>query len=142
LSYTFKFIDHTADIAVEAEGDSLEELFTASAHAWKQSIFENIEIAALEEKQIKIIEPDQESLLVKFLDELNFLFQTKHWVYNFIKKINITKEEEWNLSAELTGEPFDEMKHRVNLEIKAVTFHQMEIRKKNGKYFTRIVFDI
>jgi len=134
MSGLYKFIDHTADIAVEAEADTLEELFTISAQAWKEIIFEGNIIEAAEEKKINITESDPESLLVKFLDELNFLFQAKKWICASIKEMEIKQDKEWKLKTILVGEPFNPSRHKVNLEIKAVTFHQMEIKKKNGKY--------
>jgi SHS2 domain-containing protein len=142
MSSAYKFVDHTADIAVDVEADSMEELFMASAQAWKETIFENNIIKEKEEKKIKIIESDPESLFVKFLDEMNFLFQTKKWICSSAGKIMIAKNKEWNLSSILLGESFDPERHIVNLEIKAVTFHQMEVKNINGKYSTRIVFDI
>jgi SHS2 domain-containing protein len=142
MSSAYKFIDHTADVAVDIEADSMEELFMVSAQAWKETIFENNIIEIKEEKKIKIAENDLELLLVKFLDELNFLFQTKKWICSFVKEISFQKNNAWSLSALLSGENFNEDKHPVSLEIKAVTFHQMEIRNKDGKFLTRIVFDI
>jgi SHS2 domain-containing protein len=142
LTSTFKFIDHTADIAVEVEADTIEELFTVSAEAWKKIVFEGAAILKKDEKRINIAEDDHGSLLVRFLNDLNFLFQAKKWVCSSIKEIIIKKNNEWNLSALLSGEPYNEKRHEVHLEIKAVTFHQMEIRKIKGKYSTRIVFDI
>jgi SHS2 domain-containing protein len=142
MACTYKFIDHTADIAVEVEADTLEELFSVSLQAWKETIFEGNIIEEIEEKKINIIETDLELLLVKFLNELNFSFQVKQWICGSIKDTEIKHDKEWQLNAVLLGELFNPSRHKVNLEIKAVTFHQMEIKKKNGKYSTRIVFDI
>ncbi|HVO76194.1 MAG TPA: archease, partial [Ignavibacteriaceae bacterium] len=64
------------------------------------------------------------------------------WACGSIKEIIIKKNKEWYLSALILGELFKEKKHSVNAEIKAVTFHQLEIRNISGKYSTRIVFDI
>jgi len=142
MASKFKFVDHTADIAVDAEADTIEELFIISAQAWKESVFGESIIEEKEKKKIDIAERDTELLLVKFLDELNFLFQAKKWACGSIKEIIIKKNKEWYLSALILGELFKEKKHSVNAEIKAVTFHQLEIRNISGKYSTRIVFDI
>ena len=142
MSSAYKFVDHTADVAVDIEADSMEELFMVSAQAWKETLFENNIIEEKEEQKIKITENDLELLLVKFLDELNFLFQTKRWICSFVKEISFQKNNAWSLSGLLSGEKFNEGKHPVSLEIKAVTFHQMEIKNIHGRYTTRIVFDI
>ena len=60
-----------------------------------------------------------------------------------VDKIQIQKnDDKINLKAIVTGENFDDKRHQLKVEIKAVTFHQIEIREVNNKYFTRIIFDI
>lgn len=143
MAWDYNFIDHTADIAVEVEGNTIEELFIASALAWKECVIENTEIDLLSDKKINIDDFSFEELLVHFLDELNFLLLTKKWVIGKINKIEIRKlNDRFKLNADISGENLDEKKHQLKVEIKAVTFHQMEIKKINNKFSTRIVFDI
>jgi SHS2 domain-containing protein len=143
MSWEFNFIDHTADIAVEVKAGTIEELFTASAFAWQESVIEKIEINLSDKHEINIEELSYEELLVRFLDELNFLFLTRKWIMWEINKIELQKDiDKIKLRAFVAGENFDEKRHQLKVEIKAVTFHQMEIKNVNGKYTTRIVFDI
>jgi SHS2 domain-containing protein len=143
MSCKFNFIDHTADIAVEVEGNTIEDLFVASAFAWQESVIEKDEIKLSDTREINIEELSYEELLVCFLDELNFLLLTKKWIPGRINKIEIKKRgDKFILTADVSGENVDEKKHHLKVEIKAVTFHQMEIRKVNNEYFTRIIFDI
>jgi len=143
MSWKFNFIDHTADIAVEVTGDTINDLFIASAFAWQESVFEKNGVNLSDEREINIEELSYEELLVSFLDELNFLLLTKKWIMGKVDKIQIQKnDDKINLKAIVTGENFDDKRHQLKVEIKAVTFHQIEIRKVNNKYFTRIIFDI
>jgi SHS2 domain-containing protein len=143
MSCKFNFIDHTADIAVEVEGDTIADLFIASASAWQESVVEKNKINFFIRKEIFIEGMSYEDLLVSFLDELNFLLLTKKWVSGNINEIEIKKtEDRFYLKAEIAGENIDENKHQIKVEIKAVTYHQMEIKKIKNKYSTRIVFDI
>lgn len=143
MSWEYNFIDHTADIAVEVKGDTIEEMFTASAFAWQESVVEKSWIKLSDEKEINVEELSYEELLVRFLDELNFLLSTKKWIMIDINKIEIKNtDDKLKLKAVVTGEKFDEKKHRLKIEIKAVTFHQMEIKNIDNEYSTRIVFDI
>ncbi len=143
MSWEYHFIDHTADIAVEVKGDTVEELFIASASAWQKSVIEKNEIKLVNKKEIKLNELSYEELLVSFFDELNFLLLTKKWIMGKIDKISINeKNEMYSLSVAVTGEEIDNSRHHLKVEIKAVTFHQMEIKKVNNKYSTRIIFDI
>jgi len=141
MSHSYKFIDHTADIAFEVSADSYEELFTASAEAWKEAVLENPQINGKEERKIIIKEDSLEELLVSFLNELNFLFLSKKWIFNSIKNISVKNNGVWKLNSVLLGEPLLK-EHIIKSEIKAVTFHQMDIKKINNNFTTRIVFDI
>jgi protein archease len=143
MSSEFKNIDHTGDIAVEVTADSITELLKVSALAWKNSVLEeNSEIDNKEIKKIKISERTLEELLVSFLSELNFLLQVEKWIFNEIDIIEVAEKDQWMLETTLLGELFDNNKHDLKTEIKAITFHQMNIEYINGIYKTKIVFDI
>lgn len=143
MSGTYRFIDHDSDIAIDVNGTSLEDLFTASAKAWKEVTVEKSNVSLKEINQINLEQPTSEELLVSFLDELNYLFHTKKWVTGNVEAIWVSEEDKiWTLSAKLKGEPYSELKHKTKAEIKAITFHQVNIKKSGIYYSTRIVFDI
>ena len=143
MSWTYNFRDHTADIAVDIEADSQNELFTAAAFTWRESISDDKNDGSFENKSLTFHDESLEILLVSFLSELNFLFQSEHWMMSSVQQIDIQKEKnDWNLSIMITGGYFDRNQMKLKSEIKAITYHQMEIREKNGKFSTRIVFDI
>ena len=140
----YKFIDHTADIAVEVMGSTLEDMFTASAAALHDSVVEKYVFENLkqEEKQLELEEESIEEVLVSFLSELNFLISASKWIFNAIKEIKIVKNGKWHLKANISGEAYDPAKHILKEEIKAVTYHQMNIVEENEIFKTKIVFDI
>jgi len=142
MSGSYKFIDHTADIACKVSGDTLEDLFIAAADAWRNSVVEEMSYCERETKQIEIESFSKEQLLVDFLNEINFLLFTRKWLTNLIIDISIeNNNDNWKLNAELEGMPLSE--HiKLKQEIKAITFHQMEIEKEGNKYSTLLVFDI
>ena len=143
MSANYRFIDHNADIEVEVSGSTLEELFTASAYAWKEVVTEKSPISNSSSYPLDLAQLSPEGLLVSFLDELNYMFQTKKWILGRIEAITIKQEDEdWVLTARLKGEPFSSLKHKAGVEIKAVTFHQPNIKKSGNFYSTRIVFEI
>ena len=92
MSWNYKFIDHTADIAFDVEADELNELFIASAQVWRESISDDMVAAASEEKSLEINEESLEVLLVSFLSELNYFFQSESWIMNSVRTIEIIKE--------------------------------------------------
>ena len=141
MSSRYNFIDHTADIALEVAADSIEELFTASAQGFKEAVVEAEPVITKEEFQLKLNSHSLESLLVSFLNELNFRLISKKKIFNNIDEIKIYRADfNFNLECILRENDVDE--NKIKTEIKSVTYHQMEIKKENGKYSTRIVFDI
>ena len=142
MSRSYEFVDHTADIAVELSGSSLDELFSAGAEAWIVSIVDEIKIEADDLLDIEISASSKEELLVTFLNELNYLLITKKWLCSSIQSMKIFNDiDGCELSAELKG---TKLKKDIQLkqEIKSVTYHQVEIIERDGNYSTLVVFDI
>ncbi|RQW06167.1 MAG: archease [Calditrichaeota bacterium] len=139
----YRTINHTADLAVELQADTIEDLFKTAARAWRNAVLEKSKVRKQETKKIELHSPMLDELLVETVSELNYLFSVGQWLFSDFKKLDIYEEnEEWYLTAMVTGEPFDEERHQVEAEIKAVTFHKMDIRRVNGKFKTTMVFDI
>ncbi len=140
---TYKQIDHTADVAVRLEGDNYEDLIRTAAAAWREVVLENSQGAPVEKKQLTFETSSLEELLVNCIDELNYLLTVKRWVFYTFEYLKVEKSEEiWKLNAEIAGELLDPQRHSIEIEIKAVTFHQLNIEKENGVYRTLLVFDI
>ena len=143
MSWSYKFLDHTADIAVDVEADALEELFIASANSWRDSISDDKNSISTERRSLVLSEDDLEILLVSFLTELNFIYQFESWLMDSLNHLQIShKNESWYLGAEILGHKFNQNEVNLKAEIKAITYHQMEIKERGGKFSTRIVFDI
>ena len=141
MSSNYKFIDHTADIAVELTADSIEELFIISAKAFNEAAVENGLQGVLQDFKLEIDSPSLETLLVSFLNELNFRIVYKRKISINISNVKIIQNDDnWNLQCILQENIID--KDKIKTEIKSVTYHQMEIKDENGTYSTRIVFDI
>ncbi len=142
MSRHFKFIDHTADIAAEIIGSSLEELFSAGAEAWLVSIVDEQKPEADDLLEIELSASSKEELLITFLNEINYLLIAKKWLYSSIQTMKIFNDTNGcELSAELKG---IQIKQDIQLkqEIKSVTYHQVEIIEADGNYSTLVVFDI
>ena len=89
----YKQIDHTADIAFEVSGESLEELFSVSVDAWRCSVVEETKYYERERKRIDLRASSKEQLLVEFLNEINFYLLTKKWLLSRVHEIEIKGEE-------------------------------------------------
>ena len=142
MSGSYKFIEHTADIAAEIAGGSLEELFSAGADAWLNSVVDKDDFEADDSFDVELVGSTVDELLITFLNELNYLLVTKKWLYLSVQSIKIFNDDEGcELSAELNG---IKLKNEIQIkhEIKSVTYHQVEIVNNNGIYSTLVVFDI
>lgn len=135
----YELIDHTADVGVKAYGKSLSEAFENAAKGMFDIITDSSEIENIGQYNIELEAPDLEQLLVDWLSELLFLNSAKNVVFGFFKvEIDDKKNK---LSAKVFGEKFDISKHKAGAEIKAVTYHMLEVKKKKP-FRVQVLFDI
>ena len=135
----YDIIDHTADIGVKAYGNTLSEAFGNAAKGMFDIITDKSKIESTGQYEITLHADDLEQLLVDFLSELLFLNSAKNLVFNSFKvKLN---EKTRELKASVYGEEFSLSKHKIGAEIKAVTYHMLEI-KKNKICSAQVLFDI
>jgi len=138
----YKFVDHTADIAAELEGSSLQDIFEAGARAWFSAITDDGSIESDDFLDIELSATSREELLITFLNELNYLLIAKRWLCLSIQSFKLYNDTEgFELSAELKGTQVS-IDFPIKHEIKSVTYHQVEIVEENGNYSTLVVFDI
>ena len=135
----YTLIDHTADIGIKAYGKSLSEAFENAAKGMFDIITDKSDIDSVGQYDIELSADDLEQLLVDFLSELLYLNSAKSLVFGFFK-VSLDQKQK-KLNAKVFGEKFDFSKHKIGTEIKAVTYHMLEI-KKNKKYSLQVLFDI
>jgi len=136
---TYELIDHTADVGVKAYGANLSEAFEHAAKAMFDIVTDNSEIENTGQYEIILEAPDLEQLLVDWLSELLFLNSANNLVFGFFKVELDEKKKQ--LNARVFGEKFDLSKHKIGMEIKAVTYHMLEVKKKKP-YHVQVLFDI
>ncbi len=136
---TYELIDHTADVGIKAYGKTLPEAFENAAKGMFDIITDSSEIESVGQYNIELEAPDLEQLLVDWLSELLFLNSAKNLVFGFFK-IDLDEKNK-KLTAKVFGEKFDLSKHKIGAEIKAVTYHMLEVKKKKP-YHVQVLFDI
>ncbi len=132
-------LDHTGDVQIKVLGNSLKELFINAAYALFDTITDADKIGFHLAETVEVSGIDKEELLVNWLSELNYLFLTESKIFG---KFDIELIKDNELSATVIGEKFNSYKHTFNTEIKAVTFHDLQIEKVGDHWETKIVFDI
>lgn len=142
MSDKYVYLDeHTADVAFIAYGDNLGEVFENAAEAMFNVITDIKKVEVKRCLSIRVEDSDLKGLLKKWLEELLFYFDAEGIVFSKFNVV-IKKDEIYVLDGEACGENFNIDKHPSGIEVKAVSYHWMEIGEKNGKKFVRVVLDI
>jgi len=132
-------IQHTADLAAEIYGRNLPELFENAAFAMFDMMADLDGLKAEESVRIKAEGPDQEGLLISWLNELLYTAYIKRIIFTEFRILSL---EENNLTAEAKGQKFKEGTNLIKSEIKAATYHDVKIEKTGSGYEVTIVFDV
>lgn len=138
----YEFLKHTADVAVRAYGSSLEDLFESAAIAMFGVMLEKIQNnpgSKPAEKEIAVSGRSYEDLLKAWLDELLFAFSADQQV---LVRVKSKKMDEENFRAKVLFETFDRQYYSVKDEIKAVTYHELEVKKAHRQWQAQIIFDV
>ena len=139
MKKTFELIDHTADVGIIAYGANDKELFSNAALALFSLITEPESVEEKLHLDLQVSSEDRDSLLVEWLNELIYLFDVKHILFNRFDIESLTHNE---LKATCYGEGFDPMKHKIKTGVKAATYHMLRLDKNGDGYKAQIIFDI
>jgi SHS2 domain-containing protein len=135
---SFEFIDHTADAGIRVEAPTLEDLFEIAGLAFTELVTTVDSVDCRVERRFKLQEDDIETLLVSWLQELLYLLDTEDLVFSRFQ----VRLHDLSLEATAWGEPFDPKIHTMKTEIKAVTYHQLEVAKSDQGWRAQVIFDI
>ena len=121
------------------KGHTLPDLFAMAGWSFFDLMLDARKIAYNQERSVKVTAPDREALLVAWLGELLFLFESRHLVFGAFEIQTFNDRE---LLAKVRGELFDPRRHRVKQVFKAVTYHQLRIWEEKGVWRARVIFDL
>lgn len=142
MNKKFEFLEHTADLEFVSYGESLNEAFANAALALFTATLSIDSVEIKKKQEIKFSAHDLETLMHDWLSELLFLFEVEFMVFREFK-VNIEKlNETYELTAECFGEELDLKRHTIDTEIKAVTYHNLSVEKKDGSWEARVLCDI
>jgi protein archease len=140
----FEYLDHTADTAVRVLALDGPDLFREATRALLSILLDEASapVADLEPIAIRLEAEDPEALLIDYLNELIFLFDTKRFLPSRLEVRGLRLEKPALLEGMVMGETYDPARHRAKTEIKAATFHGLEIRTIGGMLEAEVVFDL
>jgi SHS2 domain-containing protein len=128
-------IEHTADWAIRVRAKELSSLFEQAAKGMTDLIGQVQDNTSLIPRPITIQAADLETLLVSWLEELLFILETENLM---LSSSSVQLPSETQLLATIGLQPVEERWK----EIKAVTYHDLEVRETNEGFEVTIVFDV
>ncbi len=137
----YRFLEHTADLKFQAYGSSLSECFINSARALFTSIVDLDAVGDGIEVEIEFDNKELSILLHDFLSELLYLFETEYILFSRFR-VTLVEDDEYRLDAKAFGERLNREKHVLKAEIKAVTFHELYVRKEKDGWVAQVLCDI
>lgn len=139
MKRSYEIIDHTADVGIIAYGTDIEELFSNAALALFSLITEPEGIEEKLHLDLEVSSEGRDSLLVEWLNELIYLFDVKHILFN---RFHIRSLTDNDLKAACYGENLDPTRHKIKMGVKAATYHMLKLAKDGGEYKAQVIFDI
>jgi SHS2 domain-containing protein len=133
----YELINHTADVGVKAYGKTVAQAFEHAAKAMFDIITDSSVVSPVGQYDITLEAPDLEQLLVDWLSKLLFLNGARNLVFG---KFEVTIQGT-SLKAHVYGEQYDTRKHKMGVEIKAITYHILEVHEAKPIY-VQVLFDI
>ncbi|MEA1948519.1 MAG: archease [Thermodesulfobacteriota bacterium] len=135
----YSLIDHTADFGIHVYGSDSKELFANAAWALFDIITEIDQLAGLDSCHIEVSGYDWSDLMVNWLREVLYLWNGKELL---VKKARILSLSGNELAATVEFDPFNPDLHVIKTEIKAVTYHQIQVNSSPSGWEAIIICDI
>ena len=135
----YKTIDHTADLGIRVFGADAKDLFANAAFALFNLITDIDVLKGLNEYKVHITGDDWPDTMVNWLRELLYLWTCKEML---VKTIDIFYLTEYEVTAKVNFDLFDPDLHKIKNEIKAVTYHQLQVEERPFGWESKIIFDV
>jgi SHS2 domain-containing protein len=142
LAGGYRFLDHMTDAFIEAYGTTLEEAFENAAKALCDTMIDLKTVRPKREIILSANGNDLYSLLFDWLDKVMLLLVADGIAMSqFSVKIK-QRNNIYLLEGTARGEPLELDRHRYKVEVKAVTYHEMEIKQEKGLITARFLLDL
>jgi SHS2 domain-containing protein len=136
-------IDHTGDIGLQVMAPSLEALFERAALGTFYVLADLSAVRAEDETAITVEGRDREALMVRWLSELNYRHTVDDLLFCDVTVDSVSETDDGlTLTGTARGEPLDPDRHTVYTEIKAITFHGLDVRETDDGWAVQVIFDM
>ncbi|MGQ0572107.1 MAG: archease [Armatimonadota bacterium] len=136
---SFEEIDHTADVGIVARATTLPELFETVAEGMFSFIVDPVPVENHAWMERTLEADDTAGLLAAWLNDLLVVLNAEA----FVPKVFVIDEiDDRGLRATVHGEPVDPQRHRFKLDVKAATYHMLEVKRTDDGWSARVIFDV
>lgn len=145
MSHAFHFLDDvaTADLAFDASGGSLQELFQAATCAVIEALADPTTVGSTWRQTIERTDEDPSELLFDWLSELVYWKDAAGVVFSR-SELTLTRHDHgcWGLTGLLYGEPVNGSTQALRADVKGVTKHLYRLGQEGGQWAVRVVLDV
>lgn len=135
----YETFDHTADVGLRIRAATIDELFVDAARGLYSLLVANLnDIQPVEVRELSLASEAYDFLLFDWLAELLFAFEADRFV-GCRFDVRVTSE---GLTASITGESIDERRHRLEHEVKAITYHELRCEPTPDGWLAEVIVDI
>ncbi|HXC93358.1 MAG TPA: archease [Geobacteraceae bacterium] len=143
MPYRFHDELSTADVAFEAWGETLEELFISGAAALLGTMAASPEqVERQQELNIRLEQTELDLLFFSFLQELIFYKDACRLLLHADRVQIAEREKVFTLEAAVSGEQIDVGRHRLLVDVKAVTLHRFKLQFEDDLWKAVVVLDV
>ncbi|MCX6143947.1 MAG: archease [Ignavibacteriales bacterium] len=135
----YRILEHPADVGIEAFGNTLKDAFEYAALGLTSIIVEPASVDPSEQRFVSLKGTDPENLLVRWLSEIIYLYDGEDFL---LSDVNISRLAHGELEATLAGEKMNESKHKLKMDVKAITYHQLMVEEEPEGVLLRVFLDI
>ncbi len=135
----YRLTDHTADFGLEIFGTDEASLFRQAALALADMISDPARVSPVKSRRLEVIGDDRADLMVNWLREVLYCWNGRGQLLADVEIRHITARR---LTATIFYEDYQPRRHEIRNEIKAVTYHQIEVDQDGDGWVARVIVDI
>lgn len=139
MKKVYRLFDHTADFGLHVFGKSETDLFQNAAFAMYDQITDVSLLCSTKSMLVSVTGDDRMELMFNWLRELLYLWSGKQLLVHSTR-VDVVSGS--NLRAAVFIDPYDPNRHEIQSDLKAVTYHQLQVDRTSKGWEARIIFDV
>ncbi|MCD6417015.1 MAG: archease [Planctomycetes bacterium] len=131
--------EHTSDLGLRAWGRDLTELFDEAGAGLIELMLDPATVRPKETRQVSAEAEEPEELLIGWLEEVLFALDGEGFAP---ASVRVERMGERRVVGALVGELFSPRRHTIRTRVKAVTYHDVNIHRAQGRLEVRVILDV